>query len=187
MRRRLLALTLVACVPLAIAAACSHTQSIDEWVSKADAICRQAQTNADSDPPPQSPLPGDRLRLTATRTRDEVDALRKLDEPSEQKSAVAEYFITLDHRDEALQNFAEALDKAPAQGPAPSRAVLEDVTTQAYTQAAALGLNDCNGGVDFAADTTTTTLVAPQDTAPPSTTSDGTPTDSEDDTQDQPG
>ncbi len=187
MRRRLLALFLVACAPLAVVAACSHEQSIDDWISKADAICRQAQDSADADPAPQSPLPGEKLRLTASRTRDEVASLRKLDSPSEQGSAVAEYLITLDHRNEALENYAEALDKAPTQGPPPPRNVLEDVTTQAYTQAAALGLNDCNGGVDFAADTTTTTLVPPPDTAPAPTVPGGTSTDSEDGTQDQPG
>jgi hypothetical protein len=57
----------------------------------------------------------------------------------------------------ALEHYADELDKAPAQGPLPSRASLEQFTSEAFTQATALGLEQCAGGVDFAVDTTTTT------------------------------
>jgi hypothetical protein len=80
--------------------------------------------------------------------------MRELPPPSEQRDAVAEYLVTLEHRFDALDHYADAIDKAPTQGPAPDRRNLEDETTKAYTQAVALGLEKCNGGVDFNVDTT---------------------------------
>lgn len=157
MRAKLIFVLVVAVLPVGALIACSHDLPINEWLTSADAICRASQTSADQNPAPQSPLPGDKLRLSAKRTREELDKLKELDTPTEQKSAVAEYLIVLGHRADALVNYAEAVDKAPAQGPAPSRTTLEERTTEAYTQAQALGLNDCNGGIDFTIDTTSTT------------------------------
>jgi len=168
-RAKLLLVLVAAIVPVGAAVACSHDLPLNEWLVKADAICRAAQDSADQNPAVQSPLPGDKLRLSAKRTRDELDKLKELDPPIEQKSPVAEYLIVLGHRADALENYAEALDKAPAQGPAPSRVTLEERTTEAYTQAQALGLNDCNGGIDFSVDTTSTTSTTTPDAEPPGT------------------
>lgn len=191
MRRRPIAVLTVALVPLVavLVASCSHEQAFDDWATKADAICKQAQQNADQNPAPQSKLPGEALRLSAKRSRDELDELKKLDAPTERTSAVAEYFITLDRRSDALERYGDELDKAPAQGPAPSRALLEDVTGQAYTQAAALDLEECWGGVDFQVATTTTTpstAPGPEPTTPVVTGIGGQP-EGDDTTQDEPG
>ena len=156
MRAKLVLVLLSAIIPAAFIVACSRDLPINEWLTGADSICRRAQADADNNPAPQSPLPGDKLRLSAKRTRDELEELKKLDAPAEQKSPVAEYLIVLRLRADALENYAQALDKAPAQGPGPSRATLEERTTEAYTQAQALGLDTCNGGVDFTVDTTST-------------------------------
>jgi hypothetical protein len=178
-RTKLAALLLTASAPfLALAVvACSHQQDLADWLRKADETCKRAQENADRNPAPQSPLPGDALRLSASRSRDELEELRALDPPTEQASAVAEYLIELGHRNDALEHYADDLDKAPAQGPLPSRSVLEETTTAAYTKAEALGLESCAGGIDFGVDTTTTTTSAPADavTTVPSTLPDGTP------------
>lgn len=179
MRTKLVGLLLAASAPLLalVAVSCSHQQDLPDWLRKADEICRRAQENANRNPAPQSPLPGDALRLSAKRSRDELDELRQLDPPAEQASPVAEYLIELGHRNDALEHYADDLDKAPAQGPLPSRAQLEETTTAAFTKAQALGLENCAGGVDFGVDTTTTTTSAPPDavTTVPSTLPDGSP------------
>ena len=185
-----LAVALVALVPLGVATACSREQPLPDWTARADAVCKQAQASADANPVPPSNLPGDALRTSAKRGRDELDELKKLDQPSQQKSAVAEYLITLERRSDALEAYGDALDKAPAQGPAPSRTLLEDVTGQAFTQAAALGLEECAGGVDFEFATTTTSPPTlpngPEPTTPVVTGIGGQP-DGQDTTEDQPG
>jgi hypothetical protein len=166
--------------------ACSHELAIDDWLARADDICRQAQQAADANPAPQSPLPGDVLRLTASRSQAELDKLKDLDQPAENKQAVAEYLLTLGHRIDELGNYADAIDKAPAQGPAPDRTHLEDLTSEAFTEGVALGLNDCNGGVDFSIDNTTTSSADPLGSVPISTVPGGPPQ-SEDNTEDSPG
>jgi hypothetical protein len=186
MRGRLVLLMMVAITPL-VALACSHELAIDDWVVRADQVCERAQASSDANPAPQSPLPGDRLRLTAQRSRDELDELRKLDDPSTRKSSVAEYLLTLEHRSDELVNYADALDKAPAQGPLPDRSHLEDLTTQAYTQGVALGLEHCNGGIDFSVDTTTTTLVPSSESTTPVPTAIGGQPENEENTEDLPG
>ena len=140
-----------------LGAACSHDLSLDDWVVRADAVCRQQQAAADADPAPPSPLPGDELRHLAQQSRTELDALRDLPPLEERRSSVAEYLLTLEHRIDVLGNFADELDKAPADGPEPDRGRLEDVTTQATTQAVALGLESCGGGVDLGTVSTSTT------------------------------
>jgi hypothetical protein len=151
---------LVACGALAavalVLAGCSHDTGIDDWLAKADAVCREEQAAADADPAPGSPLPGDELRHLAQQGRDQLDRLRDLALPDEQRSSVAEYLLTLEHRIDVLGNYADELDRAPANGPAPDRRRLEDVTAQANTQAIALGLEACGGGVDLGVGTTTT-------------------------------
>jgi len=178
-RTRLLGLLFIAAAPLLglLVAGCSHQQDLSDWLRKADAVCQRAQENADRNPAPQSPLPGDALRLSASRSRDELEELRQLDPPTEQSSPVAEYLIELGHRNDALEHYADDLDKAPAQGPLPSRSVLEETTTQAFTKAEALGLERCAGGIDFGVDTTTTTTSTPVDVAStvPATLPDGSP------------
>jgi hypothetical protein len=172
-------------VVVALIAGCRNEQPIDDWLADADVACHQAQAGADANPGPQSPLPGESLRRTAKHIEDEVDQLRQLAPPSERRAAVSEYLITLGHRVEILRNYGDALDKAPAQGPLPSRVRLEEITTQAYTQAVALGMEDCDGGVDFAIDTTTTTLVpGPAESSPVPTAIGGQP-ENEDTTQDR--
>ena len=146
----------VALVALLVLGACSHDVAIDDWLVRADDVCRQAQASADADPAPASPLPGDELRHLAQKSRDQLDRLRALALPDAQRSSVSEYLLTLDHRIEVLGNYADEVDRAPAQGPAPDRSRLEDVTTQANTQAVALGLEVCGGGVDRGVSTTTT-------------------------------
>jgi len=178
-RTKLVGLLVLASTPVMVllVVSCSHQQDLSDWLRKADAVCKDAQGNADRNPAPQSPLPGDALRLSASRSRDELEALRQLDPPSAQSSPVAEYLIELGRRNDALEHYADDLDKAPAQGPFPSRAVLEDTTTQAYTKAEALGLGNCAGGIDFGVDTTTTTTSLAPDavTTVPATLPDGTP------------
>jgi hypothetical protein len=184
-----LSVALLPVVTLVIAS-CSREQPLSDWATKADAVCRQAQQAADKNPAPESKLPGEALRLSAKRGRDELDELKKLDQPSERKSAVAEYFITLERRSDALERYGDELDRAPAQGPAPSRTLLEDITGQAYTQAAALDLEVCAGGVDFKLATTTTAPVtvpgATEPTTPVVTGIGGQP-EGDDTTEDQPG
>jgi hypothetical protein len=188
---RTVAVLLVSLLPIAalIISACATGQSLNDWLDKADAVCRAVQDNADRNPAPQSPLPGDEIRLSATRSRAALEELRELTPPDDRGSAVQDYLITLGRRVDALEHYAEALDKAPAQGPAPPRASLEDVTNQAFTQAVALGLEDCAGGVDFAVETTSTTttmLEGGPTTTPGPTGVAGQPED-EEVTQDQPG
>jgi len=178
-------LTAVALTPLVVLA-CSKGLEIEEWVAKADDVCQRAQANSDANPAPASPLPGDRLRVTAERSRAELDELRKLEDPVVRKSAVAEYLLTLEHRIDTLEHYADELDKAPLQGPRPDRSQLEELTTQAFTQAVALGLEDCNGGIDFSLDTTTTTAFAPDSTTPVPTAIGGQP-ENEETTEDLPG
>ena len=185
MRAKLLALAVVAVLPL-VALACSHELDIADWVTKADEICQQAQASSDANPGPQSPLPGDRLRLTAQRSRAELDELRKLDPPSQKRSSVAEYLLTLEHRADVLITYADELDKAPTQGPFPDRSQLEELTTQAFTQGVALGLEHCNGGIDFSIDTTTTTVPSPITSTPVPTGIGGQP-ENEENTEDLPG
>lgn len=187
--RRIPFAVLLACtlVVVALGASCSRDQPLADWLRQADEICRRAQESADKNPAPQSNLPGDKLRLSVKRSRDELDELKKLDTPSERTSPVAEYLITLEHRADALELYADELDKAPAQGPLPSRTTLEQFTSEAYTKATALGLEQCAGGVDFAVDTTTTTTTTPGlpvDTAPVPTGIAGQP-EGEETTQDQ--
>jgi hypothetical protein len=148
----------VAAVGLVLSA-CSQDVSIDEWLARADEVCRQEQASADADPAPASPLPGDELRHLAQQGRDQVERLRALDLPDAQRSSVSEYLLSLDHRIEVLRNYADEVDQAPAQGPAPDRSRLEDVTTEANTRAVALGLEVCGGGVDRGVITTTTAAV----------------------------
>lgn len=179
MRHKLFGLLLLAAAPLLalLVPACSKQQDLSDWLRKADEVCRRAQENADRNPAPQSPLPGDALRLSARRSRDELDELRQLDPPTEQSSPVAEYLIELGRRNDALEHYADDLDKAPAQGPLPSRALLEETTSGAYTKAQALGLETCAGGIDFGVDTTTTSTSIPPEavTTVPATLPDGSP------------
>jgi len=160
-----------------VALSCSSQQSLSDWLRGADSICRRAQENADRSPAPQSPLPGEAIRLNATRNRDALEELRQLAPPTEQASPVAEYLIELGRRNDALEHYADDLDKAPAQGPLPSRALLEETTSGAFTKAQALGLESCAGGIDFGVDTTTTTTSLPPDavTTVPATLPDGSP------------
>jgi hypothetical protein len=159
--------------------ACSGEQDLASWLSQADAICRQAQEAADAEPAPDSPFPGEPLRRTAERSRQELEQLRALDPPAQQATGVGEYLATLNVRIESLENTADALDAAPASGPPPSSESLQEYTNEAYTQAVALGLEDCAGGVDFAVDTTTSTaltdLETTESTAPVPTAAGGQP------------
>jgi hypothetical protein len=181
-RRRLAALALVCAVPVVVAA-CGGEQELASWLNQADTICRRAQEAADAEPAPDTPFPGDALRRTAERSRSELDQLRALDPPAQQASGVGEYLATLNVRIEALENTADALDAAPASGPPPSSESLQDYTTEAYTLAVALGLDDCAGGVDFAVDTTTSTVLSdlesPESTTPVPTAPTGLPLDQE--------
>lgn len=188
MRLRLLGLLLVAIAPVVVVGACSHEVALTDWISQADAVCASAQASADENPIPASPLPGEELRVTAKRSRAELVELRKLDKTEEKSSAVSEYLLTLDHRADELENYAEKLDKTPAQDAPPSRVNLEELTTQAYTQSVALGLTSCNGGVDFTIDTTTTTLYVPNpDSTTPVVTGIGGQPEGQDTTEDKPG
>jgi len=168
-RRRLALLATLALVPLGVVA-CSGDQELSSWIDQADSICREAQSTADANPPPQSPFPGEPLRVTAERSRQALEKLRALDPPVQQATGVSEYLATLNVRIEALESTADALDAAPAAGPLPSSESLQEYTNEAYTQAVALGMEDCAGGVDFAIDTTTSTALseteAPESTAP---------------------
>jgi hypothetical protein len=154
-RRHLGALLLACAVPIAVVA-CGGEQPLANWLDQADAVCRSAQAAADEVPPPDTPFPGDALRVTAERSRSELEQLRALDPPAQQSTGVGEYLATLNVRIEALESTADALDAAPA-GEPPSSESLQEYTNEAYTQAVALGLEDCAGGVDFAVDTTTST------------------------------
>ncbi len=156
-RRHLGALALACAVPIAVVA-CGGEQPLANWLDQADAICRAAQEEADASPAPESPFPGEPLRLTAERSRAELEKLRALDPPAQQSSGVGEYLATLNVRIEALESTADLLDAAPASEP-PSSESLQEYTNEAYTQAVALGLEDCAGGVDFAIDTTTSTML----------------------------
>jgi hypothetical protein len=195
-RSRAAGLTLLAIIPVALIGWLGYGWiqdfrnqeiSIEEWVVRADQICQEAQEQSDANPAPESPLPGDKLRLTAKRTRDEVDDLRELDRPTEKKSAVAEYLISLEHRADELGNYADALDKTPAQGPLPDRTHLEELTNDSYTKGFALGLEKCNGGIDFSVDTTTTTLVPSSESTTPVPTAIGGQPEDEENTVDEPG
>lgn len=177
-RSRLAVVAVLALVPPAIAA-CSSEQELSSWIDQADAICREAQAAADASAPPESPFPGEQLRVTAERSRAELEDLRALDPPVQQAAGVSEYLATLNVRIEALENLADALDAAPAAGPLPSSESLQEYTNEAYTQAVALGMVDCAGGVDFAVNTTTSTALseveAPESTAPVVTDAGGQP------------
>ena len=162
-RHRLAALVAVCVVPLGVLA-CGGEQDLAGWLNQADAVCRAAQEAADAEPAPESPFPGDPLRRTAEQSRAELDKLRELDPPAQQATGVGEYLATLNVRIEALENTADALDAAPAGGPPPSSESLQDYTNEAFTQAVALGLEDCAGGVDFAVDTTTSTALSELET-----------------------
>jgi hypothetical protein len=189
MRRRLLVLATLCVVPLVVLA-CSGQQELTSWIAQADAICRDAQAAADVAPDPDSPFPGDELRATAERSRTELEKLRALDPPAQQASGVSEYLQTLSVRIEALENTAAALDAAPAAGPLPSSESLQEYTNEAYTEAVALGMDDCAGGVDFAVNTTTSTalseLESTDSTAPVPTAIGGQP-EGEDTTEDKAG
>lgn len=167
-RRRLAVLAAVVVLPL-VALACSSDQALTSWIDQADAICRSAQEQADASPAPESPFPGEPLRLTAERGRVELEQLRALDPPTEQAAGVSEYLSTLSVRIEALDNTAAALDAAPAGGPPPSSESLQEYTNEAYTLAVALGMNDCAGGVDFAINTTTSTALSATESTDPTT------------------
>ncbi len=158
-RRSLLLLAVASALPLATLA-CSTEQELTGWIDQADAICRASQDAADAAPAPESPFPGEQLRRTADRSRDELGRLRALDPPIQQSSGVSEYLATLDVRIEALGNVADALDAAPTGGPPPSSESLQEYTNEAFTLATALGLTDCAGGVDFAVNTTTSTALS---------------------------
>lgn len=162
-RHRLAALAAACLVPLGVLA-CSGEQDLASWLNQADAICRQAQEAADAAPAPDSPFPGEPLRRTAERSRTELEQLRALDPPAQQSTGVGEYLATLNVRIEALEHAADELDAAPASGPLPSSESLQEYTNEAYTQAVALGLEDCAGGVDFALDTTTSTALSDLET-----------------------
>jgi hypothetical protein len=163
LRPRSAALAAICLAPLAVVA-CGGEQDLASWLNQADAICRQAQEAADAEPAPDTPFPGDPLRRTAERSRAELEDLRALDPPAQQATGVGEYLATLNVRIEALENAADALDAAPAGGPPPSSESLQEYTNEAYTQAVALGLDDCAGGVDFAVDTTTSTALSELET-----------------------
>ena len=180
MRTRATSATLAVSIALAlVVVACSSEQELTSWIDQADAICRSSQQTADDDPAPDTPFPGDELRRTAEHSRDELEQLRALDPPVQQATGVSEYLATLSVRIEALENTADALDAAPAGGPPPSSESLQEYTNEAYTQAVALGMLDCAGGVDFAVDTTTSTALSEvestEPTAPPPTGAGGQP------------
>lgn len=188
-RRRLAALAVLCLAPVAVLA-CSSEQELATWIAQADAVCREEQEVADAAPAPDGPFPGDQLRLTADRSRSELERLRELTPPAQQSTGVSEYLATLNVRIEALENAADALDAAPASGPPPSSESLQEYTNEAYTLAVALGLVECAGGVDFAVDTTTSTalseLESPEPTAPMPTGAGGQPL-GEDTTEDKLG
>jgi hypothetical protein len=185
-RRRRFLLGLAVVVAPVVALACSHSLAFPDWVAQANALCQQAQQDADAHPAPPSPLPGDVLRLTATRSQTELDQLKALDPPDDRKTAVSQYLISLGHRIDALNLYAGALDKAPTGGTPPDRTALEQDTTDSFDQAQALGLDGCSGGIDFTVDTTTTTIDAGPTTAPMPTSVGGQP-ENEDNTPDAPG
>lgn len=189
-RTRLAALLAVAVLPLLAVALASCSRSSDitlaEWLSRADAICARAQEKADADPV-DSPLPGEALRVTATRTADEVDQLRALPSPDQNKAAVGDYLRSLDRRIEVLRAYADDVDKVPAGGQPPVIDKLVDATQDSVTQAVALGLESCAGGVDFTLQTTTTTSsLLPGETTPVPTAIGGQP-ENEENTVDEAG
>lgn len=160
--------------------------SVAEWAVKADAICAGAQVAADADRPPPGQLPGAPLRNAASRTRTEVEALRALPRAPERRAAIDDYFRTLDRRNEVLDDYADALDKAPVSGPAPPIDTLAEVTSQAITQAGALGIERCGAGVDASLGPVATTTTTPGASTPVPTAIGGQPED-EETTEDQLG
>lgn len=135
-----------------------------QWVERADAICRAAQEELDRQPPSQSPFPGEPLRQAADATATELDALKKLRKP-EDKGRVEDYLVTLRLRNDALRDYADKTDKAPAAGPQVPVDQLLDLTGKAADQAKALGLTACGAGVDpsvgYGPTASTTSIPAP--------------------------
>lgn len=168
-------------------AACSATPiPLAAWITKADAVCTDAQELADQEAAPPGLLPGDPLRRAAKHSRNELDGLEKLDRPDERRTAVDEYLRTFRRRIDLLELYADEVDKTPTSAPAPPVDDLTSVTAQVLTQAVALGLERCGAGVDADLGPGAPTTTLPGDTTPVPTAVGGHPED-EETTEDLPG
>ncbi len=140
--------TVLMVVAVPAATSCSGQPTISDWLRQADAVCRTAEEASAADPIAVRPVPGDALRIGVERTRAEVDALRKLDRPREWSTAVSDYLLSLDRRNEVSEEYAKAIDRTPVNAEAPPRELVDRTAEDAANKAQALGLQWCDGGID---------------------------------------
>jgi hypothetical protein len=182
----------VAAAVVAGAVACSDPgDPLSTWVSKADDVCQQAQSDADASRPNLfQPSMSDTLQKSADLSKDEASQLRAIDLPGERRADVRDYLGTLDDRDRELDLLAsETAHPSPDFQP-PSLDTLTDETKQAADQAQKLGLKECAAGIDLSVAGASTTTTSPDVSAvPDGPTSEPppNPTDLDNQTQDQAG
>ena len=160
-RRSLLvarAAAVAAVLVLGGAVACSGDgPDLEAWTQEATVVCAEHQREADAlGPAVAGPALADALVSAAEISRDEVEALNELPDPSERRDEVRRWLEALGQRVTALEAYAGAYGQAE---PGTSVTVPDELATATQTAAdlaVALGVEGCGAGVDTPIGTTTT-------------------------------